>query len=160
MFRDMRRRRQQLSAGECERILQRMTAGILAVNGDDGYPYAVPVSYVYSDGKIYFHSALNGHKIDAIKRDSRVSFCVVEQDMVVPEKYTTYFRSVIVFGKAHIIEDKEQKMSALELLAEKYAPGEREIRPREIESGFSRLHMVEIDLEHVTGKEAIELVGK
>lgn len=97
-FREMRRKRQMLSAKESEEILRRMTNGTLALHGDGGYPYAVPVSYVYSDGRIYFHTAMQGHKVDALMRDDKVSFCVVEQDDVKPAEFTTYFRSVIAFG--------------------------------------------------------------
>lgn len=78
MFREMRRKRQLLSTKESVAILERMTNGTLALHGDDGYPYAVPVSYVYADGKIYFHSAMKGHKVDAISRNDKISFCVVE----------------------------------------------------------------------------------
>ena len=78
----------------------------LALLGDNDYPYAVPISYVYHDGKLYFHSALAGHKVDAILKCDKASFCVIEKDDVQPEKYTTFFRSVIAFGRIHIIEDE------------------------------------------------------
>lgn len=158
VFRKMRRSRQQLSRAECEEILRRATSGVLAVSGDGGYPYAVPLSYVYEGGKLWFHCALSGHKLDAIRRDSRVSFCVVDQDQVVPAAYTTYFRSVILFGRARILEDHKEKLAALEKLAERYAPGDLEGRMIEIEKSFSRTCMVEITVEHMTGKAAIELV--
>ena len=85
MFREMRRKKQLLSEEACIAVLDRGTSGVLAVSGDDGYPYTVPLSYVYCDGKIYFHSAKSGHKIDAIKNSSKVSFCVIDQDKIVPE---------------------------------------------------------------------------
>lgn len=85
-----------------------MTSGTLALHGDNGYPYAVPISYVYANGKIYFHSAVTGHKVDAILRDDKVSFCVVERDEIRPAEFTTYFRSVIVFGKARILTDENK----------------------------------------------------
>ena len=78
------------------------TSGVLALAGDNGYPYALPISYVYSDGKIYFHSAKSGHKIDAVKRCEKASFCVIAEDNIIPEEYTTYYKSVIVFGKLKI----------------------------------------------------------
>ena len=131
MFREMRRRRQALPEGECVAILERMTSGVLAVEGDGGYPYAVPLSYVYAGGKLYFHSAREGHKVDALRRNAKASFCVVERDEVVAEEYTTYFRSVVVFGQVRFVEEEREKLAALELLAEKYAPGERERRQRE-----------------------------
>lgn len=158
MFREMRRNRQALSPGECAAILQRGSHGVLAVLGDGGYPYAVPLSYVYRNGSIFFHCAKTGHKLDAIARESRVSFCVVDQDQVVPEKYTTYFRSVVAFGRARILGDEAEKRAALEALAERYSPGDREGRQREIEREFSHVCLVEIAVEHLTGKEAIELV--
>lgn len=156
MFREMRRKRQLLPTEECVAILERMMSGTLALHGDDGYPYAVPVSYVYADGKIYFHTAVKGHKVDAISRNGKVSFCVVEQDEIKPAEFTTYFRSVIIFGKARILTDEDEKRLALNLLADKYSHGEAGMEA-EIAKGFNRLLMVEITIEHFTGKESIEL---
>ena len=160
VFREMRRKRQMLDEEENLSILNRLTSGVLAVMGDGDYPYAVPVSYVYDNHKIYFHSALSGHKIDAIQRHEKVSFCVIEKDDIVPEKYTTYFRSVIAFGKARILIDEQEKRNAIELLAAKYSPQQVEGRRKEIEKSFPHMHVVEITIEHLTGKEAIELVRK
>ncbi|MCM1515727.1 MAG: pyridoxamine 5'-phosphate oxidase family protein [Paraprevotella sp.] len=159
MFREMRRKRQLLSFESCIEILDNMTSGTLAVSGDDGYPYAVPVSYVYADNRIYFHSATAGHKIDAISKEEKVSFCVVEKDCVVPEEFTTYFRSVIIFGKAYIVQDDKEKMEALKRIGEKYSPGNADGLLEEIHKGFSHLHIVGIKVEHMTGKEAIEYVN-
>lgn len=159
-MRPMRRFRQELSPEECCRVLERQTNGVLAVLGDGGYPYAVPLSYVYEDGKIYFHCAKEGHKLDAIRKDNKVSFCVVDQDKIVPEEYTTYFRSVIAFGTARILEDEKEKRGALEALAAKYSPEQVEGRQKEIQSQFANVTMVEISVEHMTGKEAVELVRK
>ena len=156
MFREMRRKRQLLPTEESVAILEQMTNGTLALHGDDGYPYAVPVSYVYADGKIYFHSAMQGHKVDAILRNDKVSFCVVEQDEVKPAEFTTYFRSVIVFGKARILTDENEKRNALNLLADKYSHGEAGMEA-EMAKGFNHLLMIEITVEQMTGKEAIEL---
>ena len=100
MFREMRRKKQQLAPERVEEILSRRTAGTLAVLGDEGYPYAVPLSYVYHNGRIYFHCAKAGHKLDAIRGCDKVSFCVIDQDEIVSAEFTTYFRSVIVFGRA------------------------------------------------------------
>ncbi len=161
MFRDMRRKKQCLSAEECVTILKKGTSGVLAVLGEEAYPYAVPISYLYEDGKIYFHSAKSGHKIDAIKQNSKASFCVIDQDHVVPEEYTSYFRSVIVFGKVRIMEDEQEKYRAIERLAMKYAPDDSvENRKKAIEREWKPLCMLELTVEHMTGKEAIELVKK
>lgn len=158
MFREMRRKKQILSEGECIDVLQRGTSGVLAVSGDDGYPYAVPLSYVYHDSKIFFHCAKAGHKIDSIAGNEKVSFCVIDKDSVVPEEYTSYFRSVIVFGKARIIEDEAQARSAIERLAKRYSPEQEQGRLQEIDRLMAQLCMIELDIEHMSGKEAIELV--
>lgn len=157
MFRKMRRNNQELSRKESIDVLLKGTSGVLAVQGDDDYPYAVPLSYVYHNSKIYFHCAKAGHKLDAIKKQNKVSFCVIDQDQVKPEEYTTYFRSVIVFGKAHILTE-DKKREALEILAEKYTPDDKDGRTKEIDMLFKAVCMVEIEIEHMTGKEAIELV--
>ena len=122
MFREMRRKKQALSNEENLAILMRGTSGVMAVSGDDDYPYAVPLSYVYHDSKIYFHCAASGHKLDAMRRNPKVSFCVIDRDEVIPQEYTTYFRSVIVFGTVRILEKEQDKKPALELLATKYSP--------------------------------------
>ena len=157
-FRDMRRKRQQLSESESIGILQKATSGTLALLGDNGYPYAVPISYVYHEGKMYFHSALSGHKVDAIRQCDKASFCVIEQDDVQPKKYTTFFRSVIAFGRIHVIEDEAEKLSTARMLGNRYNPNDDESLQKEIESSFSRMLMIRFDIEHLTGKEAIELV--
>ena len=159
-FREMRRKRQQLSEEESIGILQKATAGTLALLGDNGYPYAVPISYVYADGKLYFHSALSGHKIDAIRNCDKASFCFIDKDDVHPEKYTTYFRSVIAFGRIHIIEDEQEKLETARLLGDRYNPNQEEALQKELEKGLSRMVMIRFDIEHLTGKEAIELVNQ
>ena len=157
-FRPMRRIRQQLSDEESIGILEKATSGTLALLGDNGYPYAVPISYVYSEGKLFFHSALSGHKVDAIRNCDKASFCVIEQDEVKPEKYTTFFRSVIAFGRIHIIEDETEKLAIARLLGNRYNPNDDESLQKEIENGLARMLAIRFDIEHLTGKEAIELV--
>jgi len=98
-FRTMRRSRQLLSQEESESVLKRGSHGVLACLGDGDYPYAVPLNYVYYEGKIFLHSAREGHKVDAILRHPKVSFTVVDEDTIVPAQYTSCFRSVIVFWK-------------------------------------------------------------
>lgn len=160
MFREMRRKRQQLTETECIEILKRNTSGVLAVSGDSGYPYAVPLSYVYDGRTLYFHCAKSGHKLDAIKDCDKVSFCVVDQDLVVPQKYTTYFRSVIVFGRASIVDQEDEIRSAIEKLAIKYYPDDsKDNRDSFIEKEYEALYMVKIQIEHMTGKEAKELIN-
>ena len=159
MFREMRRKKQKLSKEECDRILYNGTSGVLALHGDDGYPYAVPVSYVYNGEKLLFHSAKNGHKIDAIIKNAAASFCVIDQDQIVPEEYTTYFRSIIAFGRIRILEDDAEKRSAIEKLAVKYAPDDTaENRNNAIDREWKLLCMMEMEIEHLTGKQAIEMI--
>lgn len=159
-FREMRRKRQQLSDEESYAILQKATSGTLALLGDGGYPYAVPISYVYSEGKLYFHSALSGHKVDAIRSCDRASFCVVAQDDVKPALYTTFFRSVIAFGRIHIVDDETEKLAAARLLGNRYNPHQDEALQKELENGLARMLVIRLDIEHLTGKESIELVGQ
>ena len=159
MFREMRRKKQRLSKEECDRILYNGTSGVLALHGDNGYPYAVPVSYVYNGEKLLFHSAKNGHKIDAILKNAAASFCVIDQDQIVPEEYTTYFRSIIAFGRIRILEDDTEKRSAIEKIAVKYAPDDTaENRDKAIEREWKPLCMMEMEIEHLTGKQAIEMI--
>ena len=157
----MRRKKQLLSDDESIEVLKRGKTGVLALIGDNGYPYAVPVNYVYDDSKIYLHGAKAGHKIDAVKRCSKVSFCVIDKDDIIPEEYTTYFRSVIVFGKICILEDEKEVKQAVEKLAVKYYPQDSKVgREQEIDKGWANLCMLTISIEHMTGKAAIEIVRK
>ena len=158
-FRAMRRKRQQLSEEDSIEILRKATAGTLALLGDNGYPYAVPISYVYADGKLFFHSALSGHKVDAIRNCDKASFCVIDKDDVQPAKYTTFFRSVIAFGRIHIIEDEQEKLETARLLGDRYNPNQEEALQKELEHGFARMLMIRFDIEHLTGKQAIELIS-
>ena len=160
-FRPMRRSRQQLGDKECSDILSRGSSGVLACLGDGGYPYAVPLSYVWDGKKIYFHCAKSGHKLDAVRACDKVSFCVVGSDDVVPEKYTTCYRSVIVFGRIAEITDPAEKRRAIEILADKYNPSASAgYRDRFIDAEWDPLCMLCLTPEHITGKEAIELAKR
>lgn len=159
MFREMRLKKQQMTPEEAAAVLETGRFGVLAVQGDEGYPYAVPLNYVYEEGKIFFHSALKGHKIDAVLREPKASFCVVGQDQIVPAEYTTYYRSVIAFGEVWILEDEQEKKDAIEKLARKYVPSDsEENRNRAIRQGWKGLCILEMDIRHLTGKKASELV--
>ncbi|MCI8940009.1 MAG: pyridoxamine 5'-phosphate oxidase family protein [Dorea sp.] len=161
MFREMRRKRQALSSEEISAVLYRGTSGVLALSGDNNYPYAVPISYVYDGEKIYFHCAKSGHKLDAIQQNEKVSFCVIDQDKIVPDEYTSYFRSVIAFGRVEVIKDEKEKRTAIEKLAAKYAPEETAIgRKNAIDREWMPLCMLKMLIDHITGKEAIELISE
>lgn len=158
MFAAMRRKKQLLRAEDTAAVLARGTSGVLALSDAGGYPYAVPLSYVFHGGRLYFHCAKSGHKLDLIRRDPRASFCVIDRDQVVPAEYTTYFRSVIAFGTLRVLEDEGEKRAAIEALARKYAPDDT---PEGLDAAIRRdwepLCMLEMTIDHLTGKEAIEL---
>lgn len=160
MFREMRRKKQLLSEAETIEILQSCTSGVLAVIGDNDYPYTVPLSYVYKDGKLFFHFARAGHKLDSILKNSKVSFCVIHTDDVIQKKFTTHFRSAIVFGRARILTEDSEKKYALECLVEKYSPDYMAEAQTEIERDWNRVCIAEVQIEHMTGKAAIELINK
>ena len=159
MFCAMRRRRQILPPEECAAVRSRGTSGVLALCGCEGTPYAVPLSYVYDGGNLYFHCAKSGYKLDIIRQNPRASFCVIDQDRIVPEEYTTYFRSVIAFGQIRVIEDDREKRTAIEKLAIKYAPEDTAAnRDHAISREWKLLCLLEMAIDHMTGKEAAELI--
>ena len=154
MFRTMRRHAQALEEAQCREILTGGSCGVLAVCGDGGYPYAVPLSYAYSGGKIYIHCAPEGHKLDAIAREEKVSFCVVERDDVVPEEYTTRYRSAIAFGRARVLTQPQELRPALMAICRKYAPGQDARSEGEIEGALGRVAVIEVEVDHLSGKES------
>ncbi len=156
----MRRFKQQLTEEESIYILRNTTAGVLSLCGDDGMPYGVPLSHVYDNGKLYFHSALVGHKVDLIKQNENASFTVIAKDEIHPERFTTYFQSVIAQGKIRIVENEEEKLHILELLGRRCNPNDAEALSKELKSGARRCLALEMTIENLTGKQAIELVNK
>lgn len=153
----MRRFRQELPKDETEAIMRNATSGVLALADREGRPYAVPLSFAYEKNTIYFHCAPTGHKMDLMKENARASFCVIGEDLVQPATFTTHYRSAIAFGKARIVEEKDEKLAALHLLIKKYAhgvPGAQE----EIDGAFHRVAVVAMEVEEITGKEARELM--
>ncbi len=160
MFREMRRFKQKLEENRTDEIIKKSLSGVLCLIGNEGYPYGVPMSYAYAENKLIFHTAKTGHKIDAIKNNTKASFTIIEKDQVVPEEYTTYFRSIILFGKVKIVEDQEQKLADIKILSEKYSiPGDLG-QYEEIDKLFDKFHIIEFNIEHKSGKEARELVNK
>jgi uncharacterized protein len=159
MFRAMRRKKQLLSEAETIEILNRRTSGVLAVTGDDDYPYAVPLSYAYKDNKLFFHCASSGHKLDGIARNDKVTFCVIDRDEVIQRTFTTHFSSVVAFGRARILTDDGERSAALECLVEKYSPDFLHEGQEEIRKDWDRVCVVEVRIEHMTGKVAKELVN-
>lgn len=170
MFREMRRKKQLLTEKESTEILMRGSFGVLSLSGDGGYPYSVPLNYVYCPGrqthqphrndKIFFHSANSGHKIDAIRNSPKASFCVTAESTVIPAEYTTYYQSVIVFGEIRILEEDSEKRAAIEQLAQKYAPGDVSGRNLAIEQSWKNFCILELTPHHITGKGTLDLLQK
>lgn len=155
MFRKMRRFKQQLTEEECLSILKSAPRGILAVLGDEGYPYTIPLNFVYHEGRLYFHTAFTGHKIDAIQNYDKASFCVLNEGCQNPGEWWYYFKSVIAFGKIRVMEDREEINQMLRLLGAKYFPTQEEI-DHEMAHSASRASMIELTIEHMTGKRIEE----
>ena len=153
----MRRFKQQISEEESNEILKRATNGVLCLTDISDRPYGVPLSFIYdSHRSIYFHCAKEGRKIECIKRNPYACFTIIDQDEIHPEKFTTYFRSVIVEGTVKIIEDRKEMIDALRLLSEKYSPGIN-CEP-EINKGLDRVFILKLEIDTITGKEALELI--
>ena len=156
MFRPMRRGKQQLRDGEALEVLRRGTSGVLGLIGDEGYPYTVPVSYACHEGKIYIHGAKSGHKLDAVKGCDKASFCVIDRDEVIAEKLTSAYRSVIAFGRIRILESEEERVAAARIIGLKYY-ADAEAVEHEIQSTLAALCCFELEIEHLSGKEGLEL---
>ncbi|MCH5240729.1 MAG: pyridoxamine 5'-phosphate oxidase family protein [Muribaculaceae bacterium] len=155
----MRRFKQQIPMAEAKDILKKATNGVLCLVDYDERPYGVPMSFIYDgDRSIYFHCALTGRKIDCIKHNPFASFTLIDQDEIHPEEFTTYYRSVIVEGIIKIIEERDEMIEALKLLSTKYSPG-IDCEP-EIEKGLNRVLILKLEVDSITGKEAIELTRK
>lgn len=158
MHPSMKRKRQLLSEEETAAMLHAATSGVLALAGPDGFPYAVPISFAFDGGKLYFHSAKAGHKLDSIAHDDRASFCVIADDEVIQETFTTQYRSAIVFGRMRVLTDDAEKRHAMMALAEKYSPDHLDEADGEIEHSWNRMLVLEMAIESMTGKAAIEII--
>lgn len=155
MFREMRRKRQELSEDECIKILTNEPRGVLALLGDGDYPYALPMSHVYVDGKIYFHGAQKGHKLDAVRKYPKASYCVVDDGVRNEGEWWYTFKSVIVFGKIRTLTDSNEKIEKLTYLGDKFFPTHEET-VSEINKLLDKTEVFEIDIEHMSGKITVE----
>lgn len=157
MFREMRRKKKEITATAAKHLLTIERRGVLAVNGDEGYPYAIPVNYLYceDEGKIYFHGARAGHKVDAIKRSDKICFTVFGNESVKDEAWAPYVQSAVVFGRCKLIADQEEAISLVRKLATKYYPDARLVEEEVVASGRA-VQMFEITIEHISGKEIQE----
>ena len=153
MFREMARKKQQISEEECVKILTNEPRGVLSVLGDDGYPYGLPINHFYNedDGRLYFHSGKKGHKIDALLRCDKASFCAYDQGYKKPGDWALNIKSVIVFGRLRVVEDHEKALEISRRLSYKFTDDARYIEDEIVRSGPGVL-VFELIPEHMTGK--------
>ena len=157
MFRKMRNKKKAISQGCTKQMLGNALRGVLTVNGDNDYPYAVPVNFLYDEEKncIYFHSLRGGYKVECLNRCDKVCFTVYGNEQIKEEAWAPFVQSVVVFGRCHPTEDKETMLEMLKNLALKYYPNE-ELVHREITATGHAVQMFEIEIEYLIGKEIQE----
>ncbi len=153
MFRPMRRIKQQISDDECREVLISEPRGVLSVIGDDGYPYGIPMDHWYSesDGKLYFHCAKEGHKLDAIRACDKVSYCVMDKGYHKEGEWALNIRSVIVFGRIRVVDDEGKRIEIGTNLCRKFTDDESYIE-HEVKNALPRALCLELTPEHITGK--------
>ncbi|HAQ39663.1 MAG TPA: MFS transporter [Clostridiales bacterium] len=151
MFREMRKKNKEMNKDEITEVLLNGEFGILSTIDENGYPYGVPLNYAYKNGFIYFHCAKTGHKTDNIMKNNKVSFCITESSEILPEKFTTMYKSVILFGKAVEAEGEEKKDGLLALI-EKYSADFMDEGKKYIERAHDTARVLKIEIEHSTGK--------
>lgn len=153
MFRKMRRFGQQISDSECIEILKNTKRGVLSLIGDDGYPYGLPIDHWYceEDGKIYFHGAKEGHKIDSIKTCDKASYCVYDEGYRKEGDWALNIKSVITFGRISLVEDEEKAREICTALVRKFTDDEDYLE-KELKNALSRVQCLELVPEHMTGK--------
>ena len=158
MFRPMRRKTRAISDEAAKALLLNEKRGILAVNGDDGYPFALPVNYFYDmeNGRIYFHGAKVGHKVDSLKACDKICFTVFGNEQVKDVPWAPYLQSAVVFGRCHLIENQEENIRLVKKFAEKYYPDEKTIDEEVAVSGRA-VQMFVIEIEHLSGKQIQEI---
>ena len=157
MFREVRRKKNELSADAAKKLLSNERRAILAMNGDDGYPYAIPVNYLYSeaDGRIYFHGSPVGYKAELIEKCPKICFTVYGSVSVGDPEWAPFVQSAVVFGRCRRVEDKERTLRLAREFARKYYPDEESIEAVIAGSGDA-VRMFEIVIEHITGKQVQE----
>ena len=153
MMKEMRRKDKAISLEEAQELLHKHDVGIFSTVDQEGQPYGVPVNYVYNNNKIYFHCALEGYKLENIRTNNKVCFTIFGGNEIIPQRFTTTFESVVVFGKAAVVAEAE-KLEALQLIVERLSPGfEKEGMEYINKSGNATL-VVRVDVEHISGKRA------
>ena len=157
MFRAIRKKKNGISQDEAKKLLRSSRRGVLAVNGDEGYPYAIPINYLYDEenNKIIFHGAKAGHKVDSIKKNDKICFTVFGNETIMEENWVPYLQSVVVFGRCHLVENRDDIISLVKKFALKYYPNEDMVNEEIVNSGKG-VQMFEIKIEHLSGKKVQE----
>ena len=159
MFRPVRKKANEISVEEAKKLLHEARRGVLAVSGDDGYPYAVPINYLYDEDaqEIIFHGSKVGHKVDALKRSDKVCFTVVSGESVEieDEAWAPFLKSAVVFGRCHLVEDPGETLRLCKKFAMKYYPTEKMVDDEVAASGKA-VRMFCIEIEHISGKRVQE----
>ncbi len=157
MFREIRRKKREIDTNAAEALLTSNRRGILAVNGDNGYPYAIPINYFYDKeaNKVYFHGARAGHKFEALQACDKVCFTVYGNAVVKEEEWAPFVQSVVIFGRCHMLEPGSETSAILKRFALKYYPTEQLV-DEEIARDGKAVQVFEIEIEHLSGKEIQE----
>lgn len=156
MFREIRKKKNIINEEEINNILEKSRRGVLAINGEDGYPYAIPINYYYDkmNNCIYFHSSKAGYKVDLLKKSNKICFTIYGNEMFLKEPWAPYVQSVVIFGKCNKIND-EDKYDALKKFALKYYPDEK-LAINEINLGIKAVEIFKIEIDHISGKQIQE----
>ena len=157
MFRPIRKMKNEISIDEAKKLLHSSRRAVLAVNGDDGYPYAIPINYLYDEEnqKIIFHGAKVGHKVDSLRKSDKVCFTVFGEETIKEEEWAPYLQSVVVFGRCHLVENNDEIIKLAKKFAIKYYPNEDMVNEEVTFAGMG-VQMFEIEIEHFSGKEIQE----
>ncbi len=157
MFRPIRRKEKERDLTAAHELLKTERRGVLAVNGDDGYPYAVPVNFLFdeNENKIYIHGSKFGHKNESIKKCDKVCFTVYGSEQIKKEEWAPFLTSVVIFGRCRLPEQSDKTAETLKKLATKYYPDENSVN-EEIAKFGAGVQMYEITIEHITAKEIQE----
>ncbi|MDO4482108.1 MAG: pyridoxamine 5'-phosphate oxidase family protein [Bacillota bacterium] len=157
MFRSIRKKKNEISTDEVKELLRCSRRGILAVNGEDGYPYAIPINYLYDEdtNKIIFHGAKAGYKVDCLKACNKVCFTVCGNERIQEESWAPFLKSAVVFGRCRLVENQEDTIKMVKKFAMKYYPDEK-MADEEVASSGRAVQMFEIEIEHLSGKEVQE----
>lgn len=155
MKREMRKKNREISKESAYDVIRNSEYGFLATVSEDGSPYCIAVSHALVGNDIYFHCAREGHKIDNIVRDSRVCFSAVGKTNILPEKFTVEYESAVAFGRAEFLEEREEKLSAILKICEKYTPQQMENAEVYARKEIDAMHICRIRIEHITGKALV-----